>query len=248
MTTPAASSEPPVETGSDSLLSRLIGVVLSPRDTYQRIVARPRWVGALALVTLVVAGISFVLLSTETGQMALLDQQVRQTENFGQTVTDAQYEQMERMAPMMRYFVGGSQLVFIPLVTLAIAGLLLAFFNAGLGGDATFKQVMAVVTHGGAISILQQLFVAPLNYVRGSMSSATNLGVFAQAFADDTSFVARFLGMIDLFIIWNLIVVAIGLGVLYRRRTQPIAIGLLTVYGVIALIIAVIMSVSSGGS
>ena len=30
--------------------------------------------------------------------------------------------------------------------------------------------------------------------------------------------------MIDLFLIWQLFVLAIGLAVLYRRRTQPIAI------------------------
>ena len=41
--------------------------------------------------------------------------------------------------------------------------------------------------------------------------------------------------MIDLFIVWWVIVLAIGLGVLYRRRTQPIAITLFGVYTVIAL-------------
>jgi hypothetical protein len=246
MTAPADSSQSSAAPAGDHLLARLVGVVFSPRDTFERIVARPRWVSALALITLVVAGASFILLSTETGQMAMVDQQIRQSENFGQTVSDEQYAQMERMAPMMRYFVGGSQLVFIPLMTLVTAGLLFAFFNAGLGGDATFKQVMAVVSHSGAISLLQQLFLVPLNYARGSMS--TNLGVFARAFADDTSFIARFLGMIDLFIIWWLIVLSIGLAVLYRRRTQPVALGLLAVYGIIALIFAVIMSVSSGGS
>ena len=38
----------------------------------------------------------------------------------------------------------------------------------------------------------------------------------------------------------SLIVLAIGLGVLYRRRTQPIAIALFGVYAVIALIIAAV--------
>ena len=48
--------------------------------------------------------------------------------------------------------------------------------------------------------------------------------------------------MIDLFIIWWLIVLAIGLAVLYRRRTQPIAMSLLAIYAVIAVIVAAIMS------
>jgi hypothetical protein len=52
--------------------------------------------------------------------------------------------------------------------------------------------------------------------------------------------------MIDLFIIWWFIVLAIGLAVLYRRRTQPIAISLFAVYLVIILCAAAVMSALGG--
>jgi hypothetical protein len=48
--------------------------------------------------------------------------------------------------------------------------------------------------------------------------------------------------MLDIFIIWWLIVLAIGLAVLYRRKTQPIFITLFGVYAVIIVTIAAIMS------
>jgi uncharacterized membrane-anchored protein len=54
--------------------------------------------------------------------------------------------------------------------------------------------------------------------------------------------------MVDLFIIWWLVALAIGLGVLYRRRTQPIAIALLAVYACIALVVAAVMSRFGGGN
>ena len=50
---------------------------------------------------------------------------------------------------------------------------------------------------------------------------------------DDKSFIGKLAGMIDIFIIWWLMVLAIGLAVLYRRRTQPIAITLFGIYAVI---------------
>ena len=53
---------------------------------------------------------------------------------------------------------------------------------------------------------------------------------------------ANLLGTIDIFIVWSVVVLAIGLGVLYKRRTQPIAISLLSVYAVIALVIALFKS------
>lgn len=242
-----STAAPAEAVAGDHLLARLAGVIFSPQATFRRIVARPRWVGALALVTLVVAGVTFALLSTDVGTTAMLDQQVRQTEAFGGQVSEQQYAAMERMQPMMRYFVGGSQLVMIPLITMVVAGILFAVFNAMLGGSAGFKQVAAVVTHSGAVSIVQQLFIAPLNYARESMASATNLGIFVP-FLDEGNLVARFLGVIDLFIVWWLIVLAIGLGVLYKRRTAPIFWSFMGVYVVIALVVAFAMRGSGGGA
>ena len=48
--------------------------------------------------------------------------------------------------------------------------------------------------------------------------------------------------MIDLFVVWWVFVLAVGIGVLYRRRTQPIAMGLFGTYAVIALAVAAVMS------
>ena len=47
-------------------------------------------------------------------------------------------------------------------------------------------------------------------------------------------------GMIDIFVIWQLIVLSMGLAVLYRRRTQPVAVTLLAIYFTIAVIVAVV--------
>jgi hypothetical protein len=62
----------------------------------------------------------------------------------------------------------------------------------------------------------------------------------------EKSFLASLLGAIDVFLIWWIVVLAMGLAVLYRRRTQPIAISLLAVYAVIAIVIAVVKSRAGG--
>ena len=48
--------------------------------------------------------------------------------------------------------------------------------------------------------------------------------------------------MTDLFVIWYLLVLAIGLAVLYRRKTQPIALALYGVYAAGVVVIAAIRS------
>jgi hypothetical protein len=232
---------------SDNVVARLVGVILSPRATFARLVERPRWFGALVIVSLLTAGGQFAFLSTQVGQDAMLDQQVRQAERWSSgAVSDQQYQAMERMARFQRFIVPGSILIIGPIMTFIIAGILFGVFNALLGGSASFKQVLAILTHSGAVNIVQTLFVLPMNYLRGSMASATNLGVFVQ-FLDDTNFIARFLGMIDVFIVWSLAVTAIGMAVLYRKKTASVFWSLMGVYIGIALVISTVMMVMSGG-
>ena len=235
----------PTGSRSMNLSARMAGVILSPRATYAAVAARPRVLGALAVVLAVIVTATFLFLSTDVGQQASLDDNVRRMEAFGRTVSDEQYAQMERMAPYSRYFAAAFQLILMPIMALIVAGLAYASFNAALGGDAAFKQVYAIVVHSGAIMVVQALFGLPLAYARESLSGTTNLGVFFP-FLDENSFAARMLGSLDLFLIWWIVSLAIGLGVLYRRRTGPIATTLLVIYAAIGVLIAAIKAMSSG--
>lgn len=238
--TPVAPSVPG-EPAPLSLPARLIGVLISPRETYRHIVAHPRWFGALAVTVLIIAAAYAVFLRTEVGQQATLDQQVAALEGFGQTVGDAQYEAMRRQAGMAWIITPVTILVMSPLMTAIFAGILYGVFGGLLGGEGRYKQVFTVLAHAGVVSVVQALFVMPLNYARGSMSSPTNLSVFLPML-EEGSFLASLLGAIDLFIVWWIVVAAIGLGVLYKRRTGPIAWSLLAVYLLIALVIAAVKS------
>jgi hypothetical protein len=222
----------------------VIGVLVSPRATYAGVAARPKWFGVMALCTLIVVGGTFALLSTEVGQQAVLDQQERLMESFGVKLSDAQVEQMESRVEYARYTTAVGQLVGIPIVAAIVAGILLGIFNALLGGDATFKQVFAIVAHSGVINAVQAAFSFPLDYVRETLSSPTNLGIFAP-FLEENTFAARLLGSIDLFQIWGILSLAIGLGVLYKRRTTPIATTMFIVYVVIVTAVAAIRSALS---
>jgi hypothetical protein len=229
-----------------SLPERLIGAIFSPRATFESVAAHPVWLTILVVTTLLTAAAWFVFLSTDVGQQAAIDQQFQQREAWGQPITPDVERQINASGPFLRYFTSVMLLVMGPIMAFAIAGVLFVVFAAVMGGGATYKQTLAVVAHAGVVPTLVGLAILPLNYARSSMSSATNLGVFVQMLPED-SFLVRFFGMIDLMWIWYLVVLAIGLGVLYRRKTSSIAIGLLGVYLVIALAIAAFRS-SLGGS
>jgi len=240
-TTAAASVAP----GPKSLVARFIGVITEPKETFRSVVAHPKWLTMLALTTLLVAFFSALPMTTEAGKQAAIDQQVEQRRAFGMETSDQAYAQMEKMSGVMPYITFGMVVVMTPIMAAIIAGILFAIFNAALGGEASFKQVLSVLVHAGAVSALSTVFSGIVNYFRGGVGSAANLGALLPMLPE-RSFAANLLGTIDVFLVWYVIVLAIGLGVLYRRRTQPIAISLFAVYAVIALAIAIFKSRGGG--
>jgi hypothetical protein len=220
-----------------SLVARFFGVITAPRATFQSVVAAPKVLGMLVVVALASSVFLALPMTTEAGKQAALEQQVRQRQSFGLQTSDEAYAQMEKMQGVMPYITGGSVLVVTPIMAFIFAGILFAIFNAGLGGEASYKQVLAVYIHSGVIGVLSAMLSGVVDYFSGRVGGVANLGALLPMLPEK-SFAANLLGTVDLFIIWSLIVLAMGLGVLYKRRTQPIAITLMSIYGVIALAIA----------
>jgi hypothetical protein len=240
--TAALSGAPPAPL---SLPARFIGIITAPKETFQAIAERPRWLGMLLVCTILVAVFTALPMTTEAGKEATLRQSVEGMESFGMQVSDQVYEQMRGRMWFAPYQTGIAILIVTPIMTVVFAGIMYLVFNIMMGGDRTFKQVYAVFVHAGVISTLGALFTGPLNYFRGAVTSATNLAVLLPM-VDPKSFVGRVLALTDLFLIWYLLVLAIGLAVLYRRRTQPIAWTLYGVYAAGVLVIAAVMSALGG--
>ena len=222
------------------LLARIIGVLFSPRETFAAVVARPRWFGAIAVAVVVLGVAQFALLSTDVGKELALDQQVSAMEAFGLTISDEAYAQLEQRMETARYMSPIFTMVAIPLFMTISAGLLHVMFGLIGGGNGTYKQVYAISAHTAIISGLQLLFTTIVTLAAGRAAGA-NLAVFTPTL-EDTTFAYKFLSYIDLFYVWSTFLTAVGLGVLYKRRTGPIAMVLFGIYFVIAALIAYVIS------
>jgi hypothetical protein len=238
-----------VQTGAapapKGLVARFIGVITDPKATFESVAAHPKWLGMLALTTAIILACTVLPMTTEGGKEAMLETQVRQMESFGMQVNDQMYQQMRSRMGIAPYTTAAGVLIMSPIITLVLGGILFAIFNAIMGGNAAFKQVYSVVVHAGVISALGQLVTGPLNYFRGTMASATNLAVLLPMLPEGT-FLTRLAGMIDLFVVWWVFILAVGVAVLYKRRTQPVAMTLFGVYAAIALVAATVMNVLGG--
>ena len=222
------------------LFARIFGVIFSPKETFVAIVARPKWFGAIAVAVLLSSVAQFALLSTDVGKQLALDQQVSFMEGLGQTVSDEQYAQMEQGMERARYISPVFTLIATPIFTAIIAGILHVIFGLVGGGNGTYRQVYAINAHTAIFGGLQILFTTLVTVAAGRPAGA-NLSVFVPT-VEETTFIYRFLSTIDLFYVWSLFVTSVGLAVLYKKRTGPIAMVLFGIYLVIALIIGYVRS------
>ena len=220
----------------EGVLARAIGILTSPRRTFEGVVQHPRPAAILFLVATVIALATGLPQFTERGRQAALDVQVQQIEKFtGQPVTDDVYAQMQNRMKYSAIITLVVTFIVTPIGALIFGALYWAIFNAILGGTAAFKQVLGIVTHSMVVGALGYALGAAVMYFRGTVSAMGpfNLGALVPML-DEKSFLVQFLSFIDPFRVWGIIVTSIGLGVLYKRKSGNIAMALLVLYALFA--------------
>jgi hypothetical protein len=220
-----------------SLAQRFIGILTSPKATFESVVSFPRWFGMFLVVGLLFAAAATVFASTDIGHRVAVETAV---------AWGAPQDAAEKSASQAPYVNWIGVVIFTLIVTVVEAGILLGVF-AITGGSASFKQVLAVVTHSAVVgAVLEPVHVA-IAYFLDNEQRMTSLAGIGKAI-QEKGFVAYFFAAIDLSFLLGFFVLAIGLGVLYRRRTAPIFVGLTAVYLVIAVVIGLVRTAFAGGS
>jgi hypothetical protein len=227
-----------------TLPSRLLGIIFSPRSTCQALAQAPRWADVLILSTLAATVAGVLVMRTEVGQVALVDQWERTAVAFGRTVDDAAYARFQQLSEDGALYEAGLAVLYGPLQALAVSTLVFLVFGGRRGG-ATFQQVLRVVSHASVILALRQLVGAAATYVRETTASATAIGVWFPMF-DDASPAARFLGAMDLLVIWWVVVLGIGVATLYRKPTLRVASAMAGMYAALALMMTAAMALAGG--
>lgn len=254
-----------------SLTARVGGVLYSPRATFASLLNVPRWADVLILTFLATSICTVTLLQTDVGQLALLDQWERTAAAFGRTLDDAQYSALEEASRNdAALYAVATSFARGPLLTFALSVVFFAVFRSASaegrvakrpddpvlarrsadadrpgGPGATFQQVLAIVSHASVILALRQLITAPLMYARESLASPVTVGLFVSPL-NEASPLARFSGIVDLFVLWWIVVLAIGIGVLYRRSARRLALRFVGIYLMLAVVLAVVMAATGG--
>jgi hypothetical protein len=199
----------------------------------------------VAVLAVVTAVSQALLYQTEVGQVALVDQWERTALAFGQDVDDARYAELQALSRSGPLYGVAFALANGPVLTVAIAVVVFLTFRPRGDRPVSFSQVLAVTAYASVILALRQLVSIPVSVAREATGGATSLGLWFPAL-DAASVGGRFVGALDIFVVWWVILLAMGVGILYQRQGRTLAAALLGVYAGVALLLAVTMTALGG--
>lgn len=211
VTTPVVAE--PQDKGSVNGFSRLIGVVISPKETFADIAKRPTWLLPLVLIALVSLAITFIY-GQRVGWRGLIEKQLDRSSRTSQMTADQKEKAVDQGAKIAPIFGYGSSVVAIPLVAVIVAGILLGVFSLLAGARIDFKTALGIVTHGwvpGLIGGLLGLIVVSLkapDTIDIENLVASNVGAFLSS--DAPRWLQTLGTSLDLFTFWTIFLMALG--------------------------------------
>lgn len=229
---PATPAAPEPDPGS--LPRRVVDTFFSPIALFQRFGSRPPWLDVVILS--IALGVVTMLLVPRDLLLASMEEAMRRQGGNAPPMDPEQMVGMQRTIGIAGAVIGTG--IFLVL----LAGLMTLVFSVVMGGRATFRQYVGVVAHAGLVSAVGQLATLPLFIQKGVMSpTGLSLGALAGGM-DPDSFVFQFLNFLNVFTLWQVVLMGLGAATLNRRIGAGTAVGvLLAVYAFIAAVIAAVV-------
>lgn len=220
----------------------LVSMVDRPATTLSYVGQKPGWAwitpALLALVALVVFNIASAPL---TSQLALRQAQ-QQLASLPPQQAEQAAAQMEKFTspPVMAAFSTIGGLVALAVIWLISAGILY-FLGLVVGGEANFAQSFAILAWSWLPYSLRNLVLAAYVAYSGKMvnQGLSFLVATGDQIKDAANWLYVLLSQVDLFYLWHLILVIVGLATVGRlSRAKAIIVGVIYLAATTALTLA----------
>ena len=216
---------PTPETAPLSEFERILDTFIAPSKTFTDLRRSAAWWGPFLL--LVIASMAFAyFVDQNIGFRKVAENQIQASpkaaERIDQLPTDQRNQALQRQAAGTRYFTYGFPVVLLILYVI-FAAIYLATFKFGAGADVTFKLSLAVVIYAALPQVLKTV-LAIVSIVAGASADsfmiqnpvATNPGYFLNP--ADSPFLFGLLSSLDIFMLWTLVLTAIGFSCAGKTR------------------------------
>jgi Yip1 domain len=195
--------------------SRLIGVFFEPAKTFEDVAARPNFWAPLILV-IVVSLIYMVLYGQHVGWERMIRQQTMASPQAAQLPADQLENRIQigaKVAPFLTY---GAILLGVPLFWLIWSAVLLGIVKGMMSVPLRLKQVFAILSYASipgvimAVLAIAVMFMKPPEDFNLQNPLFFNPGAMMDQ-ATSSKFVYSLASSLDLFRLWTLVLIGIGL-------------------------------------
>lgn len=208
----------PPATDDVGLLGRMLRTFYAPAETFEAVQRRHShmdWLVPVLLAAIVATGTQYMNLPIQQKMQAKAVAEM----SAGKNMTDEQIAQQRAVMEKMSGFSSVASLVGVPVVTFIMvfifSGVLLLIARFGLGGDVSYGQMLAVEGYSMLISVPQNIILTPIREARETLMVTLGPGLLLGEEMGAT-FIGRVIGGIDIFQLWQIVVIAIGLSILAR--------------------------------
>ncbi len=196
-----------------SSFGRIVGVIFSPKETFESIARRPTWIVPIILLCIVESCIVGIY-GHRVGWRGLIEKQMASNSQF-QELPAAQQESRIEIGLKYAPIVGYVEVIAGPfLAALIFAGIFWLIFNMATGAKIGFKLSLAVVSYGLVPAILASLVGILILFLKdpSTIDLQHLIASNARAFLsnDSSKWLVALLSSVDLFLFWEMILLAMG--------------------------------------
>jgi hypothetical protein len=205
--------------------SKVLNIFFEPRRVFESLKVEPTWLIPFLIVILLAIGSFYYTYPL------IIDQQVERIEEMEQIPEARKLEIIDGMRekdspPLWQLAIPP---VFGLIVLVVVAGVLFFVFNVLLGGDSTYRRVLSVYSYSGLVLIPAMIVKFPLVMIKGDLNVQTSLALLLSANAKDT-FLYSVFSSFDIFNFWQVILVSMGMGVMYKYSTKKAFVAVLVLW------------------
>ncbi|MBC8216546.1 MAG: YIP1 family protein [Candidatus Marinimicrobia bacterium] len=212
----------------------IIKIFISPSIVFQTLVKRKNRKDSTApLVILAVAGLMSMFLLQDLLKDYQREQSIQRIEESSHIPEDQKdelisdiYNRIENPSTLMQVVGWASSATSTPIRVMFMSLIVLFVGNFIFGGKSTYGAMLTITAYSYLVNIPELIVKIPLMLSKWSMEVYTGLGIFE--IGEQGSFVNMFLAGIDIFAIWRLVLIAIGMSIVYQKGTKPIFITLIS--------------------
>jgi ABC-type multidrug transport system fused ATPase/permease subunit len=228
------------DTPAQSFPERLLGVFISPAETFADVARKPDFILPLVLLVLIGVVATEVFLH-KIGMEPVLRWAFEHSSRTANISPEQAQELLGKMVPYYTWTARVFEILWVPLVVVVGAVIGLVTVNSIFGGRITFKTAFSISSYAYTVNIIHSLialtmtlFGDPEHLISNPQNPAPTSAGFFMNPLDTSKPLLALGGSLELFTLWNMALLAVGFSVASGRKAKAtpvflIIIGLWTV-------------------